>query len=251
MIPRIIFNIFLLIAAVSAEFYTSLASLKAIIGAEREIPVMINAYTEKELRRLDYLKKFAQEVQEYNDKAIRDGEEAIRHPINVLLLIKKMITDWNKMVRIMLSNSVDDAIRNVTHQRADSRFNYPTEEDLLGAATGLLRLQDTYQMDTKDIADGKILNSQMSTIALTAEDCFGIGRAAYNKYDYYHTILWMQEARKRVEKEAIPTVNLEDILEYLAFSLYKQGNLKRALLLTEELCHMGKSFVIEFLLFFL
>ncbi|VDN00521.1 unnamed protein product, partial [Onchocerca ochengi] len=90
-------------------------------------------------------------------------------------------------------------------------------------------------MDTKDIADGKILNSKMRTVALTAEDCFEIGRAAYDQYDYYHTIMWMQEARERVEKEAGPMVIVEDILEYLAFSRYEQGTLKRALLLTDEL----------------
>uniref|UniRef100_A0A183EQS5 TPR_REGION domain-containing protein n=1 Tax=Gongylonema pulchrum TaxID=637853 RepID=A0A183EQS5_9BILA len=52
--------------------------------------------------------------------------------------------------------------------------------------------------------------------------------------------LWMQEARERVQKEAVPTVSLEDVLEYLAYSLYKQGNLKRALLLTDELYRMSK-----------
>ncbi|VDN02691.1 unnamed protein product, partial [Onchocerca ochengi] len=93
-------------------------------------------------------------------------------------------------------------------------------------------------MDTKDIADGKILNSQMPTVALTAEDCFEIGRAAYNQYDYYHTIMWMQEARERVKKETGPMMIVEDILEYLAFSLYEQGNLKRALLLVDELYRM-------------
>nr|AAL08488.1 prolyl-4-hydroxylase alpha subunit-like protein [Onchocerca volvulus] len=235
MISCTIFNMFLLTATISAEFYSSLASLKVIFEAERNISVIINGYVEKELERLDYLKKFAQEVQEHNDKAIRDGEEAIRHPINAFLLIKGMITDWNKIVKIMRSNSADDVIRNVTRHQDIKCINYPTEEDLIGAATGLLRLQDTFQMDTKDIADGKISNSQMRTVALTAEDCLEIGRAAYNAYDYYHTILWMREALERLEKERVPTANLEDILEYLAFSQYKQGNLKRALLLTDEL----------------
>uniref|UniRef100_A0A8R1XPL3 procollagen-proline 4-dioxygenase n=1 Tax=Onchocerca volvulus TaxID=6282 RepID=A0A8R1XPL3_ONCVO len=234
-----VLNIFLLITAVSAEVYSSLFSLKAIIGAERDIPVMINDYVEKELERLDYLKKFAQKVKEHDDIAIRDGERAIRHPINVFLLIKKMTTDWKEVVRSMQSNSADIVIRNVTRQRIIKRITYPTEEDLLGAAIGLLRLQDTYQMDTKHIADGKILNSQMRIAAFTAGDCFEIGRAAYSEYDYYHTIMWMQEARGRVEKEPVPTANLEDILEYLAFSLYEQGNLKRALLLMDELYRMN------------
>ncbi|KAM3718672.1 Prolyl 4-hydroxylase subunit [Dirofilaria immitis] len=239
MVAWIAFNIFLLIATASAEFYSSLVSLKEIIGAEKDILIMINDYLGKEFEKLDYLKKFVQEAEEHNDKAIRDCEEAIKHPINAFLLIKRMITDWNKVVKIMQSNSADDIIRNVTSQRAVKRIKYPAKEDLFGAAIGLLRLQDTYQIDTKDIAEGKILNSQMGAIALTAGDCFEIGRTAYHTRDYYHTIMWMQEAKERIEKEAVPTANLEDILEYLAFSLYKQGNLKRALLLSNELYRMN------------
>ncbi|OZC05430.1 hypothetical protein X798_07598 [Onchocerca flexuosa] len=122
-----VFNIFLLITIVSAEVYSSLFSLKAIIGAERDIPVIINGYVKKESERLDYLKKFAQVVKEHNDKAIRDGEGVIRHPINAFLLFKEMIINWNKAVKIMQFNSVDNVIHNVTSYRAIKRITYPTE----------------------------------------------------------------------------------------------------------------------------
>ncbi|KIH57375.1 tetratricopeptide repeat protein [Ancylostoma duodenale] len=68
-----------------------------------------------------------------------------------------------------------------------------------------------------------------------AGDCFTIAKAAYNDGDYYHVIMWMQEALKRLEKEEEPTADREDVLEYLSYSLYKQGNLKHALQLIEEL----------------
>ncbi|OZC05612.1 prolyl 4-Hydroxylase alpha-subunit, region, partial [Onchocerca flexuosa] len=110
------FNMFLLIATISAEFYTSLTLLKTIIGAERNIPVMINDYVEKELKRLDYLKKFVQKLQNHNDKTIKDGGKATRYPINAFLLKKGIITNWNKAVKIMRSNSADDVLRNVTRQ---------------------------------------------------------------------------------------------------------------------------------------
>ncbi|KAM3719703.1 Prolyl 4-hydroxylase subunit [Dirofilaria immitis] len=160
------------------------------------------------MTREDYT--FGQEIQERNDKVIQNDEQVIRHPINVFLLINKITADWNK-------------------------------QDLLGAIIGLLRLQDTYQMDTKDIAEGKVLNSQMRKVTLTTGDCFEIGHTAYRISDYYHTILWIQEARERVEKEVVPAANLEHILEYLAFSLYKQDNLKRDLLLTDELYRMNPN----------
>lgn len=76
---------------------------------------------------MEYNFRFADEVQQRNDNAIAYGEESITHPINAFLLIKEMTTDWRKVVDIMMSNSADEFIRNVTHQRIMRRFRYPTE----------------------------------------------------------------------------------------------------------------------------
>lgn len=48
----------------------------------------------------------------------------------------------------------------------------------------------------------------------------------------------MQEAQLRLENEDPPTAKIGDVLEYLAFSLYKQGNIKRALALTKKLVQL-------------
>ncbi|XGW15608.1 hypothetical protein V3C99_001231 [Haemonchus contortus] len=47
--------------------------------------------------------------------------------------------------------------------------------------------------------------------------------------------MWMEEAKRRLAQEPVPTANLGQILEYLAYSLFKQGNPKHALQLSEEL----------------
>ncbi|OZC06168.1 prolyl 4-Hydroxylase alpha-subunit, region [Onchocerca flexuosa] len=125
---------FLLFATVFAEFYTSLALLETLIEAEKAIPAIINGYVEKELERLDYLKKFVQEVQDNNDKSMTNSEEAIRHPINAFLLIKEMIKGWNKALKIMRLNSANDVIRNFTRQKVIKRLNYPTEHELFYSA---------------------------------------------------------------------------------------------------------------------
>ncbi|OZC05466.1 prolyl 4-Hydroxylase alpha-subunit, region, partial [Onchocerca flexuosa] len=71
---------------------------------------------------------FLQKIREHNDKTIRDVEKAVKHPINAFLLVKEMITDWNKVMKIMQSNSADDVIRNITRQKTTfKRINYPTE----------------------------------------------------------------------------------------------------------------------------
>ena len=59
-------------------------------------------------------------------------------------------------------------------------MKYPDDEDLEGAAVGLLRLQETYQLATSDLANGFVGGESVGK-ALSAHDCFEIGKAAYNQ----------------------------------------------------------------------
>lgn len=47
-----------------------------------------------------------------------------------------------------------DFVQNITQYRNVLKF--PSDEDLNGAAVALLRLQDTYQLDTSSVARGKL-----------------------------------------------------------------------------------------------
>lgn len=116
--------------------------------------------------------------------------------------------------------AVSDFIDNITSYREQLKF--PSDEDLNGAAVALTRLQDTYRLDTSSLARGELNGVQYSS-ELTAADCFELGRQSYNNEDYYHTLLWMREADARLGREVNQTVDRSDILEYLAFSTYKQG----------------------------
>lgn len=52
-----------------------------------------------------------------------------------------------------------------------------------------------------------------------------MGRQSYLNSDYYHTLLWMNEAMARLNNNTndATIVPKADILEYLAFSVFKQG----------------------------
>lgn len=128
-----------------------------------------------------------------------------------------------------------------------SQDTFPSIDDLNGAADALLRLQDTYKLETSSLARGQIKLHQLArsdnaksqkTLELSAGDCFELGRHSYLNNDHYHTILWMQEALDRYEEEYAKTIDKADILEYLAFSNFQQGNLRLALKLTDELLRL-------------
>lgn len=70
---------------------------------------------------------------------------------------------------------------------------------------------------------------------MSAHDCFELGRQSYMNHDYYHTVLWMQEAMERLDRDVNRTLTKADVLDYLSYSTFKQGNTFKALQMTNEL----------------
>uniref|UniRef100_A0A1I7XB31 procollagen-proline 4-dioxygenase n=1 Tax=Heterorhabditis bacteriophora TaxID=37862 RepID=A0A1I7XB31_HETBA len=159
----------------------------------------------------------AEQYEQRNEASIDSGVTDITNPINAFLMIKRKIFDWRGIEEQMSTNKAQSFIERISN--ANYGVRYPTEEDLTGAAIGLLRLQDTYRLDAKDLADGKIYRDQ-GNYTFSAKDCFEIARAAYNDQDYYHTIIWMEEAKRRLENEDEPSADMADVAFPYSFSAY-------------------------------
>lgn len=57
-------------------------------------------------------------------------------------------------------------------------------------------------------------------VNILAEECFELGRHAYRNEDFYHTILWMDEALTRSEDEVYAkSISKATILDYLSYSM--------------------------------
>ncbi|CEF59606.1 Prolyl 4-hydroxylase alpha-related protein PH4[alpha]EFB [Strongyloides ratti] len=228
----LILSLCAIITFINGDLFTAMVDLENLKESERDIGYVIEEYIKSEEERLNKLKEYA------NEYKVRLNEKKdityITNPINAYTLIKKMSVDWKNIQQKMNENKADEFLEKIKYQKQSKIIKYPDDEDLTGAANALVRLQDTYNLSTTELADG-IIQGQDIKKKFTAHDCFEIGRAAYNDQDYYHVVNWMQEALMRLENETPRTVEYTDILEYLAFALFKQGNVKRALALTKKL----------------
>jgi len=86
------------------------------------------------------------------------------------------------------------------------------------------------------LAQGHLAGIQYGT-RFSAHDCFELGRQNYNVNDHDHSDQWMAQALHILDNEEVnaPTVDRTDVLEYMAFSAYLRGNMRRALELTNQL----------------
>ncbi|KAL8579446.1 hypothetical protein ACOMHN_026811 [Nucella lapillus] len=203
---------------VKGEVFTSMAHLEATLYAERDIASLIQKHVQEERERLNKLEKLAEEYAEHSRKSLSNPSYYLGNPVNAFLLIKRLTLDWDKTVVPMLGNST---WQDFNTELEYARKGLPTFEDLSGAATALMRLQDTYRLDTAKIAHGDIAGV-VSTV-LTADECFELGRLTYNSDDYYHTTLWMEESLSQLQgtAENSTTERQVELFDYLAFSYYK------------------------------
>ena len=64
---------------------------------------------------------------------------------------------------------------------------------------------------------------------VTADDCFQLGKVAYDNEDYYHAIKWFDQALLIDDIELNKTTSRCVILDYLSFSVFKVRALLRFL----------------------
>jgi prolyl 4-hydroxylase len=239
----VVLVIILSINNVKTELFTALTDMEELLETESVLINNLEGYITAQEQKLAILRKKMNEYQREHADAAKDVSNYLANPINGFLLTKRLTADWRDVERLMIADVGTAFIQNVTRYRDSLKF--PNDEDLNGAAVALMRLQDTYNLDTAKLAMGELNGVQYST-AMTSSDCFELGRQSYLNSDYYHTLLWMQEALKRLtaelnnrSSEVVTTTTRADILEYLAFSTFKEGDVRKALVMTNELLELN------------
>nr|XP_054517497.1 prolyl 4-hydroxylase subunit alpha-3 isoform X6 [Pan troglodytes] len=175
-----------------------------------------------------------------------DSTTPVANPLLAFTLIKRLQSDWRNVVH---SLEASENIRALKDGYEKVEQDLPAFEDLEGAARALMRLQDVYMLNVKGLARGVFqrvtgsaitdLYSPKRLFSLTGDDCFQVGKVAYDMGDYYHAIPWLEEAVSlfrgsygewKTEDEA----SLEDALDHLAFAYFRAGNVSCALSLSRE-----------------
>ncbi|XP_055380990.1 prolyl 4-hydroxylase subunit alpha-1-like [Condylostylus longicornis] len=232
---------------VNPEVFTAMTDMEDLLDTELALIHNLEEYINMQEKRLEFLKLKVTEYQKEHNEATEDVATYLANPINAYLLTKRLTSDWSQIENLIQETS-DRLIKNITDHKNVLKF--PSDEDLNGAAVALIRLQDTYRLDTSSVARGELNGIQYST-ELSSDDCFELGRQAYKNGDYHHTILWMQEALDKIENDKeFAYTNIENqtvktlkvkILEYLSFSVYKKGNLAEALALNDQILEIDPS----------
>ncbi|XP_056138769.1 prolyl 4-hydroxylase subunit alpha-3 [Lampris incognitus] len=231
------------------EMYTSLLNVKQVIDVERRLMGFLRTYIDQELERLEDIKRFYAKVSDLHNEVYNGPATALANPLVAFTLIKRLQSEW---LNVVYSDEAMESIQALRSSYEEVESSLPKLEDLKGAAKGLMRLQDVYALQVKSLVMGRFqrvtngnpIDIYMPTVSipLSGDDCFLVGKVAYEQGDYYHSVQWFAESVRLFrgtgsgwspEHEG----TLEDALDHLAFSHFKTGNVSYALSLSQELLH--------------
>ncbi|XP_053547874.1 prolyl 4-hydroxylase subunit alpha-1 isoform X1 [Bombina bombina] len=215
------------------DFFTSIGHMTDLLNTERDLVTSLKDYIKAEELKLAQIKTWAAKLDQVTDTATRDPEGFLGHPVNAFKLMKRLNTEWLELENLVLKDMSDGFISNLTIQRQ----YFPNDEDQTGAAKALLRLQDTYNLDTDTMSKGNLPGVKHKS-SLTVEDCFELGKIAYTEADYYHTELWMEQALRQLDDGEESSIDKVLVLDYLSYAVYQQGDLDKALMLTKRLLEL-------------
>uniref|UniRef100_A0A8C1KSN4 procollagen-proline 4-dioxygenase n=1 Tax=Cyprinus carpio TaxID=7962 RepID=A0A8C1KSN4_CYPCA len=123
-----------------------------LIFTERELVQSLKEYIEAEEMKLEAVKSWANKLDMLTRVSTLDPEGFLAHPVNAYKLMKRLNTEWSELESLVLQDPSDGFISNMSVHRQ----YFPDEEDEKGAAKALIRLQDTYKLDSESFSKGKL-----------------------------------------------------------------------------------------------
>uniref|UniRef100_T1ILC5 procollagen-proline 4-dioxygenase n=1 Tax=Strigamia maritima TaxID=126957 RepID=T1ILC5_STRMM len=206
----------ILIQSIKSDVYSSIAHLTTVFNADREIVAQLEKYIENDEANTALLRKYVDAFNRIQGSA--DADEIIGNPISAYRFIKRLTENWENVEQLLTDNSWQNLIQQIHNTLEDVEM--PQKDDLQGAARGILRLQETYQLDASDLARGNISGIQ-SSIGLTTRDCIYLGKCSL-KYELFDlAIEWYDHALHTSREETIPSVNREKLTLYLKKAIKK------------------------------
>uniref|UniRef100_A0A2M4BKI1 procollagen-proline 4-dioxygenase n=1 Tax=Anopheles marajoara TaxID=58244 RepID=A0A2M4BKI1_9DIPT len=217
------YSALLLEASVTGEYYTSTEWMRQLVKLEDSLTNHLSRYIENTANHTLVLQRQRDELQKQLKEAMAHDLLYVSHPVTALLLINRLLTDWQKIgVQIGLD----------LRQHTFENIKMPTIEDIGGVVEALARLQYLYHIEpnkcSRDIGRDPPFDQ-----ALGPFECYQIGDHLSAAEYHSQAIPWFQEALHLWSMDYVRLTKV-DVANELAKALFNERRYTEALAITDE-----------------
>ncbi|CAH1268220.1 P4HA1 [Branchiostoma lanceolatum] len=246
--------------------YSSMSRLEKLVAVEEKLVELSKEFLKEEKSRLQSLESFVETADRQLQLSANKSMSLVHHPVGAYLMVKRLSSDWLQQVKSVYQPLTDY----VNRYNSEYHGQLPTAEDSEWSAHAILRLQEVYQLDIRNIIGGQMelglktndgpspttvsASVEENALQLKKEDIFELARVAYRNNDYRNAVKWLNESLQMMAEDEETVENKKDgedtadgsgaltysgndkkaklkfsALQYLGYSLYKQGDLENAL----------------------
>lgn len=113
----------------------------------------------------------------------------------------------------------------LTQVETDAMRHFPSHTAFKMSVNAVFRLQDVYQLSARDLSNGHV-GDHSTSARMSSDDCYQLGKVAYDNADYYHAVTWLTESlrllNQQQQQEGHQTSERRvQIYQYLAESLFQ------------------------------
>ncbi|XP_061386553.1 prolyl 4-hydroxylase subunit alpha-1-like, partial [Musca vetustissima] len=211
---------------VHGEFYSSIDSLKRLDSIESSLLLSFRKYSEGLEDYISIIRRFMERIKFQHEKAEQDVEDYLGNPINAFKLIERVVRDWKDVADLLRFNDVSEELMDsLTQLRKKSPL--PDENELRGAILGLARLQDIYDIDPEDMANGKGYGQPLNW-----RECLEIATTLMDESRMDLAVNWLQQAERKLQNSndsaEIKDYFATQINEHLARVHHSMGDKEKA-----------------------
>lgn len=198
------------------DFYSSVSTLSDLIHLEKEVKANLLSYLEHLKFVQDSILNFVQERQPYDEMTSPSAVfDYLKHPVHAFHMTKRMTVGLGTIEANIHGMRQFDPLVNITEMRRQRLL--PWDEDFNGLAASLVRLQDTYSLDLRELTKGHLRTviprnqTVPGRLPLNARDCFYISQVALHQGFYDRAVEWAEQAMGTAAGEQPPTITNQEL----------------------------------------
>jgi len=201
----------LYLSLAQGEVFSSVTDMQRVFKLERDLVEVMLEFAQKTETKLNKIKKYLADFSSTFEDL--PGEESlVGNPVHAFSVVKRLAVDWASIQAELSTDPWKDSEEAVEHLRLEGVV--PKEKDLHGAAQALIRLQDVYELDISELAEGRI-GPRGTAARLSAQDCLFIGKHCFNGGLLSRSIEWFEESYHLAGEEGNATVSQEQVRQFL------------------------------------